>query len=163
MKKTVSVAVTALLVAVVAACSSGSPPIPRLGGGVAATCKLFWTYQSTHDVPVYRSFTAAYKADMAEYRQPQGTLYRIMPVLEPTVRITAASTVDIGNVEVAFYDGSGDETGHRAQLAVNKSLARGQSYSAADTAEAWGLSDPETGHTSVTSCAAAAWTRRHQS
>ena len=96
---------------------------------------------------------------MAEYGHPAtpGYVYDIMPYLEPTVRITARSSVNIGSVEVAFYDNSGDETGHRAQFTVNKSLARGQNYTAA---ELWGVSDPETGRTNVASCAVAAWTRR---
>jgi hypothetical protein len=158
-KKIAAAALTAVLAAAVAACSSGAPPRPRLAGGVSATCKLFWTYQSAHGIPQYPSFAAAYKADLAEYRQPPGSLYQIMPVLQPMVRITARSTVNIGSIKVVFYDNSGDETGHSTQLAVNKILKAGHSY----TAVAWsGLSDPGSGSgdTNVASCAVAAWTRR---
>ncbi len=121
MKKTAAAALTAVLATGVAACSSGVPPRPALGGGVSATCRLFWTYQSVGGIPDYPSFAAAYQADMAEYGHPSapGYAYDIMPVLEPAVRITARARVNIGSIEVVFYDRSGDQTGRSYQLAVN--------------------------------------------
>jgi hypothetical protein len=160
--KKAAAALTAVLAVGVTACSSGAPPRPGLGGGVSATCKLFWTYQSARGIPEYPSFAAAYKADMAEYGHPStpGYVYDIMPVLEPALRITARSRVNIGSIEVVFYDNSGDETGHSYQLAVNEILTGGQSYTPDTASEVGGLSDPETGDTNVASCAVAAWTRR---
>src|SRR5262249_44835940 len=138
--------------------SPGAPSAPRLGSSVSATCKLIWTYQSVHGVRQYPSYAAAYKADIAEYRQPPvPSLDEILPTLKPMVGITARSSVSIGSIEVAFYDKSGDETGHRAQFAVNKRLARDQGYTAIG---AWGVSDPPTGETNVASCAVVGWAPR---
>ncbi len=162
MKKTAAAALTAVLATGIAACSSGVPPRPALGGGVSATCRLFWTYQSVGGIPDYPSFAAAYQADMAEYGHPSapGYAYDIMPVLEPAVRITARARVNIGSIEVVFYDHSGDQTGRSYQLAVNEVLTAGQSYAPGTASEVGGLSDPETGDTNVTSCAVAAWMPR---
>jgi len=60
---------------------------------------------------------------------------------------------------VAFYDSSEDETNHRVTFAVHKTPEPGQSYSTDDYNTAVdsgvGLSDPETGNTTVVSCAIA--------
>lgn len=154
----------AVLVVGVTACSSGLRPTPRLGGGISGTCKLFWTYRSAHGVPEYSSFAAAYKADMAEYAKQHPEAHPFQnpdwPVLEPMVKITATSSVNIGSIEVSFYDNSGDETNHRTWIGVNQLLTGGQSYSPDAAADVPLLSDPETGDTNVASCAVAAWTRR---
>jgi hypothetical protein len=160
-KKT-AVVLTAVLTAGVAGCSSGVQPRPKLEGGVSATCMLSWTYESARSIPEYPSFAAAYKADMAEYghQSTPGYVYEIMPVLEPVVRITVRSSVNVGGVEVVFYDNSGAEAHQNTQVAVNKVIAGGHSYTADTAVDVWGLSDPETGDTNVVSCAVAAWTRR---
>jgi hypothetical protein len=161
-KKMAAVALTALLAVGVAACSSGAQPRSRLAGGVSATCTLFWTYQSAHGIPEYPSYAAAYQADTAEYRHPStpGYVYQIMPELEPMVRITARSSVNVRGVEVVFYDKSGAETNHSTQVEVNEVVTGGHSYTADTAADVWGLSDPETGDTNVASCEVASWTRR---
>jgi hypothetical protein len=99
---------------------------------------------------------------MAEYGHPAtpGYVYDIMPYLEPTVRITARSSVDIGSIEVVFYHKSGAETSWSRHIAVNQVLRGGQGYTPDTAVLGWALSDPETGDTSVASCAVAAWTRR---
>jgi hypothetical protein len=80
---------------------------------------LSWTYKSAHGIPGYPSFAAAYKADMAEYGHPStpGYVYEIMPLLEPVVRITARSSVNVGSVEVVFSDKSGAEAHRNTQIA----------------------------------------------
>lgn len=167
MKKVAVVALTAVLVVGVTACSSGLRSRPRLGGGVSGTCTLFWTYRSAHGVPEYSSFASAYKADMAKYakQHPAANPFQnpYWPVLEPKVKITGTSSVNIGSIEVAFYDNSGNETNHRTWVGVHKVLTGGQSYIPDAAADVPLLSDPQTGDTKVASCAVAAWTRRGRS
>jgi len=101
---------------------------------------------------------------MAEYGHPStpGYEYDIMPVLEPTVTITARSSVSVASIEVVFYDKSGAEAYPSAQVAVNEVVTGGHSYTTDTADDVWGLSDPVTGDTSVASCAVAAWTPRGQ-
>ena len=152
-QKAAAVALTVALATGVTACSARPKPKPSLGGGVQATCTLFWTYQSRHGIPRYPSYAAAYKADMIEYGHPTtpGQVHDIMPDQEGLIRVTARSAVNIKTIEVAFYDKRGVETNHRFPIDVNKVLTAGLSYTVVPSTVTWGLS-AITGETNASSC-----------
>jgi hypothetical protein len=164
-KKVASVALAAAVLAATASACDSSHGESTLADGLRGLCTLFWTYPSAHGIPVYSSYDAAHKALTTEYaRQYQHDGPGLFPYaagLMPRMKVTARSTVRVATIEVAFYDGWGDETNHRVTFAVHKTLEPGQSYSTDDyntAADVVSLSVPETGDTNVASCAVVNWT-----
>jgi hypothetical protein len=158
----------------VTATGGSSSGVASLPGGVTGTCKIVWTFSSP-DFPVYPTYAAAYQAAVAwDYKTGYNSMTAEtgnytpetdgnMPFEYPTLRVTASSTTNIGDVDVVFYDKSGTEAGS-TQFIVNEILTADQSWSASDETNSVSLDEAlSTTSPDVASCQVVGWTAPSQS